>query len=143
MTDTVPYWIPERTQTREGNYTGLEVEAAMCVWECICEWTLTEDKEDDPYKEWKQLRDRLGSGQMRLDCIELGLWCLEIDRLCTEMEPDYHDGYSWDWEVVPHMLWMIATGHNSEPTTRPSELPDPASVAPAVYAHFRIERSKH
>ena len=52
-------------------YTYLEVEAALCVWEWI------NDVTSEP-REWVQIREDLGSAELRHQSIALGQWCLKI-----------------------------------------------------------------
>jgi hypothetical protein len=100
-------------------YTALQVEAALCVWEQLNEWTLGTDAEietlkeaakDDPHGtaairlEWIEMREGCGSAEMRSQSIVLGLWCLEIYDLLTANDREFFSWYSYDWEVIPAML---------------------------------------
>lgn len=103
---------------KEPTYTAVQVEAALCVWETLNEWTLGNEEEveamrvnlDDEHchnairLEWIDMRDATGSGEMRSQSIVLGLWCLEIYDLLTKDDPDFFDWWSYDWEVIPAML---------------------------------------
>lgn len=106
------------TATGEKQYTHLEMEAALCVWECLNEWTLGSDEEvealrincDDEHShtairlEWINMRETCGSGEMRSQSIILGQWCLEIYNILTVIDEDFFDYWSYDWEVIPAML---------------------------------------
>lgn len=100
-------------------YTALEVEAALCVWECLNEWTLgneeavaklRQEAAENPGShaalriEWIDMRDDTGSGEMRSQSIVLGKWCLEIYEILTKSNPDFFAPWSYDWEVIPAML---------------------------------------
>lgn len=100
-------------------FTHLEMEAALCVWECLNEWTLGNEQDveklrkeaaEDPHShaairiEWIDMRDETGSGEMRSQSIVLGKWCLEIYDILTAHDPDFFAPWSYDWEVIPTML---------------------------------------
>lgn len=99
---------------KEPTYTAVQVEAALCVWEQLMEWTNKSDAEvdelrKDPEKnalivEWNDMRSETGSAEMRSQSILLGLWCLEIYDILTKDDPDFFDWWSYDWEVIPAML---------------------------------------
>lgn len=103
----------------EETYTALQVEAALCVWECLNEWTLGNEEEvakleeaatKDPNSHaalraaWIKLREDTGSGEMRAQCKVLGQWCLEIYDILTKDDEEFFSWWSYDWEVIPAML---------------------------------------
>ena len=112
MTDTTPQF----------NY--LEVEAALCVWECINEWTLLLGDTGKP--DWIELREGVGSVELRHQSIAIGQWCLKVYDLCTKDDPDFFDAASYDWEVIPMIL-----GH-AMPKENMVELPDVETTAAMV-----------
>ncbi|WP_439357889.1 hypothetical protein [Bradyrhizobium sp. DASA03007] len=100
-------------------FTPVQVEAALCVWECLNEWTLGNEKDVEKLEEeaaknpnshaalrvdWIKLREDTGSGEMRSQSIVLGLWCLEIYDLLTKDDEEFFSWWSYDWEVIPCML---------------------------------------
>lgn len=104
---------------KDPTYTALQVEAALCVWEQLNEWTLGNDEDkaklaeaakDNPHSlaairlEWIEMREGTGSAEMRSQSIVLGQWCLEIYDILTANDRDFFDWYSYDWEVIPAML---------------------------------------
>jgi hypothetical protein len=85
-------------------YSHLEMEAALCVWECINDWTLLPDVSTTSRPDWIELREGVGSVEMRHQSIALGKWCLKIYDICTKHDEDFFDLLSYDWEVIPMML---------------------------------------
>lgn len=108
-------------------YTHLQMEAALCVWECINDWTLSDSPRDD----WKALRDNVGSVELRHWSIELGTWCLAVYDACTKHDSDFFDGIAYDWEVIPMILDMIAIPDGAQ-TTAGIVLPDVTQTASLV-----------
>ncbi|ARQ95421.1 hypothetical protein [Bradyrhizobium phage BDU-MI-1] len=102
-----------KVKKKDPTYTALQVEAALCVWEQLLEWTNKSDAEveelrKDPANalivEWNDMRSDCGSAEMRSQSKVLGLWCLEIYDILTKDDPDFFDWWSYDWEVIPAML---------------------------------------
>jgi hypothetical protein len=108
-----------KRQKADPTYTAVQVEAALCVWEQLNEWTLGTEEEcknleaaakEDPNGHaafrlaWIKMREDCGSAEMRSQSIVLGLWCLEMYDFLTKDDPDFFDWWSYDWEVIPEML---------------------------------------
>ncbi|MEY9147550.1 hypothetical protein [Bradyrhizobium elkanii] len=108
-----------RKKKEPETYTALQVEAALCVWECLNEWTLGSEAQvaklekaakKDPHSmaairvEWIEMREQCGSAEMRSQSIVLGLWCLEIYDILTANDEEFFSYWSYDWEVIPAML---------------------------------------
>jgi len=118
-------------------FSYLEVEAALCVWECLLEWTslaggdvhgaAINDDEDSVHTAWIAERERVGSVALRHQSMALGEWCLEVYDLCTKRDKNIFDGYAYDWEVIPAMLSHVA----------PDDMPDPANIARLVFDEFK------
>ena len=110
-------------------FTYLEVEAALCIWEWINDVTLG----DERYiiKDWKDLRDSVGSLEMRhTSAITYAPWLLKVYDICTADKRDPFFCMSYDWEVVP--LIMQQCLKDGEPALAAEDLPEPVSVARAV-----------
>lgn len=116
-----------------GAFTYLEMEAALCVWECINDWTLEDER--SKRQGWVELREAVGSVELRHASIGLGQWCLKVYDICTADEPLFFDGVSYDWDVIPMIL-----GHAKNedgPLIEQSALPDPAAIAAVVMEEHR------
>jgi hypothetical protein len=100
-------------------FTSLDVEAALCIWECLNEWTLDSDEEmvklqeaakDNPHShaairlEWIAVRGVTGSAEMRSQCMVLAKWALEVYGLLTKDDEDFFSWWSYDWEVIPLIM---------------------------------------
>lgn len=146
----------------EKEYTHLEVEAALCVWECLNEWTLASEDEVEAMRvncdsehtamrlEWIEMRRQTGASEMRSQSIVLGKWCLEMYDIITKHDPDFFDYWSYDWEVIPAMLKHAISKDGKVSMYRGGyvytggPLIDPHSAAPLVaqefaFEHFEIE----
>lgn len=110
-------------------YTHLEMEAALCVWEWINDVTLDDTPQN--IKEWVTLREGVGSVELRHQSIVLGKWCLKIYDLLTKQERDFFDSMAYDWEVIPMML-RNANDPSGVPTIYKESLPDPNAIAQLV-----------
>ncbi len=86
----------------EDTYSHLELEAALCVWECLNDWTILDEKRLRP--DWNELREGVGSVELRHQSIALGKWCLSVYDIVTATNRDFFDGYAYDWEVIPLIL---------------------------------------
>jgi hypothetical protein len=122
-------------------YTHLAMEAALCVWECLNEWTILPDVSTQSRPEWIELREGIGSVEMRHQSIALGKWCLAIYEICTKHDRDFFDGLSYDWEVIP-MILDYAYNANGKPLIYETDFPAPEKVALLVarrhlFAEFR------
>jgi hypothetical protein len=154
--------IESMFQPRQPMYSALEMEAALCVWECLNEWTLGTEEEIEAMRincddenshdairlEWIEMRDQCGSGEMRSQSIVLGKWCLEIYDLLTKHDPDFFDYWSYDWEVIPAMLVHAvckdgkASMYRGDYVYTGGELIDAASAAQLVALEFAWRRFK-
>jgi hypothetical protein len=127
--------------TTEKLYSHLEMEAALCVWECLNDWTLLahgdvhaaaiNDDDDNIKTDWIALREGVGSVEMRHQSIVLGQWCLKIYDICTKHDPDFFDGLAYDWEVIPMML-NFARDAAGKPVIYAEGLPPVDRIAPLV-----------
>jgi hypothetical protein len=127
---------PELT---EKEYTHLEMEAALCVWERLIEITLSDHINGPGQPAWTALREGIGSVEMRHQSIVLGKWCLKIYDLCTAHNRDFFEGISYDWEVIPMML-DYAEDAEGRPAIYEQFLPAPEKVALLVmHRHLRNE----
>lgn len=118
---------------RFGAFTYLEMEAALCVWECINDWTVNADKQDEG---WTALRQSVGSVEMRHASIPLGVWCLAVFDLCTKDDRDFFDGIAYDWEVIPMILDHCRDAEGA-PVIEQAHFPATQIVAPKVMARHR------
>jgi hypothetical protein len=124
---------------KKKQYTHLEMEAALCVWECLIDWTINED-DTLIRKDWSDLREAVGSVEMRHQSIVLGKWCLEIYDILTKHDKDFFDSMAYDWEVIPKMLGY-ACDAEGKPVIYEEGLPSPHRVAQMVaqdviFLHF-------
>lgn len=80
-------------------YTVLDVEAAQCVWEYL---QAASDR-DDPHciPAIADVRDRIGSAELRNASIYIGQYCLQVYPLIPE---DLRDGHAYDWEIIPAIV---------------------------------------
>jgi hypothetical protein len=107
-------------------YTHLEMEAGLCVWECLCEWTLGDLAEHR--KDWVALREGVGSVELRHQSIVLGKWCLKVYDLCTKHDREFFAPLAYDWEVIP-MILDYARDSDGEPVIYEHALPKPTAAA--------------
>ncbi len=115
----------------EPRFSYLEMEAAMCVWECLNDWTLPPaTKRTD----WIELREAVGSAELRHASIELGQWSLKVHELCTRRNPDIFDGFAYDWEVIPDILEHARDA--SGPVIYEAALPAVAQTAAKVFLKY-------
>jgi hypothetical protein len=131
------------TAAKQETFSYLEVEAALCVWECINEWTLGDHINANGQPAWIELREQLGSAEMRHQSVELGQWCLQMWDILTKHDADFFDGVAYDWEVIPLMLGY-ALNQDGRPTIYAKELPPAQQTALLVarahlYAEFYAE----
>ncbi|XHE14388.1 hypothetical protein PCC82_06540 [Agrobacterium deltaense] len=84
---------------KRGNFSFLEMEAALCVWE----WML-----DVGAKNVERWREAIGTAEARQTCFAIGRYCLEIYDLGKKMDgPNAWDGLSFDWDVIPAICETI------------------------------------
>lgn len=117
-----------------GCFSYLEMEAAMCVWECLNDWTLDDNSKDD---EWIALRESVGSVELRHQCIELAQWCLQVYDICTSDNPDRFEGFAYDWEVIPSILRHARD--KDGPAIYAHALPEPGVVAVMINHEFAMQ----
>ena len=113
----------------ETKFAYLEVEAALCVWECINDWTLGVGGATTR-GDWEALRKNTGSAELRHWSIDLGQWALQVYDICTKHDRDFFDGIAYDWEVIPMILDFVNV--DGAQTTSGVELPAPHAVASMV-----------
>ena len=145
--------------TKPETYTAIEVEAALCVWECLNEWTLGNEEEIKKLKqqatphshdairlEWIGMREETGSGEMRSQSIVLGQWCLEVYDILTKDDEEFFSWWSYDWEVIPIMLKYAvckdgkASMYRGDYVYIGGELIDPHTAAQFVAQEFILMR---
>ena len=102
----------------EKTFTKSELLTAMCIMECIDLWTLNSSERED----WKNFRDNVGTAELRDLSIDLVSWADRIYDICTEHDPDFFDGVSFDWEVIPLIMDCVeVTGlQSTDRVTKPS-----------------------
>jgi hypothetical protein len=110
-------------------YTHLEVEAALCVWEWINDVTLDDTPQNR--KEWVELREGVGSVELRHQSIVLGKWCLKIYDILIECDEEFFHSMAYDWEVIPMMLGY-ANDPGGMPVIYKEHLPNPHAIAQLV-----------
>ncbi|MBO6755722.1 MAG: hypothetical protein JJ902_05315 [Roseibium sp.] len=117
------------TKSMPETYTYLEMEAALCVWEWINDVTLLNShiKRDN----WVEIRNAVGSAELRHQSIELGRWCLRVFDICTKDDRDIFSAHSYDWDIIPEIM-NHAVDENGEAIIHAEALPDPAIIAPLV-----------
>ena len=99
-------------------FTHLEMEAALCVWEQLLEWTGS----NSPWwrEDWAKLRDQIGTVELRHSSYVLGRWCLEVyDKAKQIGGEDVFDGHAYDWEVIPAILLHVEIEANGRFTIEP------------------------
>ncbi|WP_062227624.1 hypothetical protein [Aureimonas frigidaquae] len=79
-------------------YSHLEMEAALCVWEELNQLT------DRKQPEVCRVRENIGSVELRHASIEIGKRALEI---YDQLDQDLLDGIAYDWEFIPDVVDMI------------------------------------
>ncbi|WP_353645711.1 hypothetical protein [Mesorhizobium sp. WSM2239] len=87
-------------------FSYLEVEAAQCVWEHICEITVCAE-EPDPI--WREYREAHGSVQLRHESIAIGQWALKVYDLLPEW---YRETGAYDWEIIPAIVSVFTPGED-------------------------------
>ncbi|EFO30117.1 hypothetical protein TRICHSKD4_3692 [Roseibium sp. TrichSKD4] len=112
------------------DYTTLEMEAALCVWEWINEVTLLDHETKSP--EWITLRENLGSIELRHKSMDLGKWCLKVFDICTKDDQDIFEGHPYDFEVIPAIMSFV------EVETHDYTTPAPEQVAPKLLKKLGI-----
>lgn len=122
----------------EPRFSYLEVEAALCVWECIDNWTLL-DKQNTHHA-WCLLREKHGSIVLRNQSVEIGQWCLSVYDLCTKNDPNFFDDMSYDWDVIPLIL-SRCVNFEGVPVISSKEFPDAHNVAQTIMKE-RIEQKE-
>ena len=102
---------------KAGTYTHLEMEAALCVWEHLCDITVNTTEPDE---EWFDYRQGIGSVELRHESITIGKWVLKVYDLLPEW---YRDIGAYDWEIVPTIVGHLTPGE---------EHPDPQETARSI-----------
>lgn len=112
---------------KDKQYSHLEMEAGLCVWECLIEWTL-HDEISKNHQDWVELRGAVGSVELRHQSIVIGKWCLKVYDICTKHDPEFFAGVAYDWEVIP-MILGYARNREGEPVIYEHDLPAAEKVA--------------
>lgn len=138
-------WEDRPRQTREGSHPGaftyLEMEAALCVWECLNDWTLP-DSHETARQDWIEVREGIGSAELRHQSIALGQWLLKVYDICVAGDPHIFESMSYDWEVVP-MILDHARDTGGALVVYSESLPHPAMVAAKVVAQAKRDTWMH
>lgn len=108
------------------------VNTALCVWECLLEWTV-----DKP--EWVEYRDMIGTLELRYHTLELAQWVNDITDLCIKNNPKVFEFHSFDWHVVPRILGYAFSVDNL-PTAYLTELPSVEDIASKITAWYLNDR---
>ena len=87
-------------------FSRLEMEAALCVWEYLCEITVCCNTPDP---KWFSYRNNVGSVELRHESMEIGKWALKVYDLLPEW---YRDGKAYDWEIIPDIVGQVTPGCN-------------------------------
>jgi hypothetical protein len=80
-------------------YSALEMEAALCVWECLCDWTTGAHSKIN--RDLVILGEKISTAELRHLAIPLGQYCLKV---YDKLPPAVVDGHPYDWEVIPAIL---------------------------------------
>lgn len=87
-------------------YTHLQMEAALCVWECI----------RDKANQWPELDIYIANNgyvQTRHDAIKIAKWAERCFDIWCHMKPTNRDrlaGLPYDWEIIPAMVRKVEWG---------------------------------
>jgi hypothetical protein len=126
----------KKVMAKPESFTRLEVEAALCVWEWICEVTVCAEEGKD-LKNWTELREGVGSAELRYQSVTLGQWCLKIYDICKARDEDIFDGMAYDWEVIPEIM-MHAVDGDGAAIIYAEGLADPKVVADKVFRWAKL-----
>lgn len=129
-------WISNPRQTpaesHPGRFTYLEIEAALCIWECLNDWTAS----NTTHKEkWKELRDNIGTVELRYQTIELAQWLIDVYNYCIECNKDIFDDMPYDWDVVPLIL-DHAQDEDGYPVIYKDMLPNPKDTSKKIISEL-------
>ena len=102
-----------KDQEREKEYTFLEMEAALCVWECLVEmrqgWK--HKGEDIIQKAW----DDYGTVEMRLNvAVSIGRYAIEFYDMLPSGYVTDELGWSYDWDFIPFVVSLVKDIRYSE-----------------------------
>jgi hypothetical protein len=91
----------QKPDSYKKEYSYLEVECALCIYECFIESLIKRKKADkSAFDNWLiQYRKDNGIAQVRNLAINLSVG---IDKAWLKIQDDYHD--SFDWEFIPKIL---------------------------------------
>jgi hypothetical protein len=106
-------------------HSHLEMEAALCVWEFM-EAASNHDHRLR-IEALADLRDRIGSAELRHASIAIGRYCLRVYDLIPQ---EARQGHAYDWEIIPAIVSTI-----DFPSLEP-KLP-PAEAAARVIAQLQ------
>lgn len=114
----------------EKEYTYEEVEAALCVWEWINDVTLQHSP--TVRQDWVELREGVGSCELRDGSMTLGKWALKVYNHCLDLSPGIFDSMPFDWEVIPLIMDYAVDADDGDPAYTIGALPSPVFVAKRV-----------
>lgn len=114
----------------ENQFTYLEMEAALCIWEWIDEVTLKDSPQFDT--QWSELREDIGAMGIRPNVIQhVSKWLLKVYDLMNLQNPELIDDRTYDYQIIPTIM-EFCKDHEGKPTVEADKLPDPDMVV--VYA---------
>lgn len=101
------FQIAEFSDPKRGNFTFLEMEAALCVWEWIIEQGL--DTTGNAFaRSVVAWREAVGIVEARHASYEIGRYCLAVYEKGKELAgPEAWGAIPYDWEVIPAICQTI------------------------------------
>lgn len=88
-------------------WSTLEMEAALCVWEWLCDITVNTD---EPHPAWQEYREGIGSAELRHESMLIGKFVLQVYNLTPDW---WRETGSYDWELVPAIVSTLTPGQTS------------------------------
>lgn len=132
--------LPGDEPDLETTYTTYQVESALVVWEWINDVTMKISPIYD--EEWSELRSNVGSVEMRLASIKIGLWVDQVINAVSEKTGQ--NGYdttfakigldSFDFDIFPYILRNFLRDATGYPVIQETSFPDPSAVGAAIAA---------
>jgi len=122
------------------------MESALAVWEWINEVTLIVEGHDWHITEWVDLRGNIGSIELRMQSVPIGIWVDEVIQGVFKLigsdsyEDTFHeiDMLSWDFEVFPHILSNYLKDKAGKPVIYQQDFPNPEDIAMVLAAQIRM-----
>lgn len=112
-------------------YNPEEVDAILCVWDEIISCRLQPDK----YPELNTYWDHYGTGQMRLDAIDIGMWAQSV---WLSMPDDLKYYEPFDFEVVPRLLDQLRPYWKNADHMYRKDGGFPTPTIESAVAHYRL-----